>query len=115
MKKKEIKKMYSREMNVVYNVIETLSEISNTSGPYTVSTTDNGVKEISREEFLETTIEWAIEKLAGNVGYIFLAKRLEMDLKSGTFKLQGEPAYRMVEYEEDGLKFIPPFENELKE
>lgn len=72
MKKKDIKKMYSREMNVVDDVIKTLSELSNSTGPYTVYTADDEARGISREEFLENMIEWAVDKLAGNVGYIFL-------------------------------------------
>jgi hypothetical protein len=107
MKKKEIKKMYSREMSVVDDVIETLSELSNSSGPYTISTADNGVREISREEFLETVIEWTVEKLAGNVGYIFLGNHMEMDLKSGTVRFGQETEVRLVKYTEDGLKIIP--------
>lgn len=71
MKKKEMKKIYRDEMIAVEEVINTLSDVLISKEPYT-SHSEHGVKVLTREEFLESMIEWSIDYLGGNVNYMFL-------------------------------------------
>lgn len=62
---------YMQEVEAVEDVIETLQNAIDGKGPYYKSV-GNIVTPISREEYLNEIIEWAINQLGGNVGYVFM-------------------------------------------
>ena len=72
MKKKEIKKLYGEEVKVVEEVIEVLCEWLQADGPYYTTDEQGNITHMTREAFLASAIEWSVDKLGGNVGYIFI-------------------------------------------
>ena len=72
----KMKKAYLEEIGVVNEVIESLSSALQSEDTEFEIITDKGYQKeksnwISREEFLEFMIEYAINTLSGSVGYIF--------------------------------------------
>lgn len=71
MKKKEMKKVYREEMVAVNEVIKTMANVLSSPEPYTSYSID-GIKVLTREEFLENMIEWSIDYLAANVNLMLM-------------------------------------------
>lgn len=72
----KMKKAYLEEIGVVNEVIESLSSALQSDDTEFEIITDKGYPNeksnwISREEFLEFMIEYTINTLSGNVGYVF--------------------------------------------
>ena len=70
MKKRKLKKKYTQEVAAVEEVVAMLTDAIVSEGPFSVSD-EEGTRVVSREDGLQAVIEWAIDKLVGNVGYVF--------------------------------------------